>query len=76
MRENSPKSNHITETLVSLAAMAFYNGSLPLSDAWPGYLGQAQQFTLTPRVILLALLNIPVFAVVFNILWQLVGVLS
>lgn len=54
--------------------MSVYNGSLPLSDDWSGYLAQAQQFTPTPRLALLALLNVPIFAVVLNILWQFVCV--
>ena len=55
--------------------MALYNDSLPLSDYWSGFLAQAQQFTPTPRLALLVLLNVPVFAVVLNIFWQLVCIL-
>jgi sterol 14-demethylase len=51
--------------------MSYYNGSLPVSDYWSGYAAQAQ-LPSTPRLALLALLNIPVFAILLNVIWQLV----
>lgn len=46
-------------------------GPLTIPDAWSGYLAQAQEIAST-RVLLLALVNIPLLAIVFNVLWQLV----
>jgi sterol 14-demethylase len=51
--------------------MSHYNGSLPVSDYWSGYVVQAQ-LPSTPRLALLVLLNIPIFAILLNVLWQLV----
>jgi len=51
--------------------MSYYNGSLPVSDYWSGYVAQAQ-LPSTPRLALLALLNIPIFAILLNVIWQLV----
>jgi hypothetical protein len=49
------------------------NGTLPAADGW---LGAAQAFAQTSpsRAVLLALINIPVIAVVVNVLLQLVSV--
>lgn len=54
--------------------MSYYNGSLPGSEYWAGYVAQAEMPS-TPRLALLAMVNIPVIAIVFNILWQLVRAL-
>jgi hypothetical protein len=51
--------------------MSYYNGSLPVSDYWSGYVAQSQ-LPSTPRLALLALVNIPIFAIVLNVIWQLV----
>jgi sterol 14alpha-demethylase len=51
--------------------MAYYNASLPDSEYWSGYVSQAQLLS-TPRLVLLALINIPVFAIILNVVWQLV----
>ncbi|KAF5392447.1 hypothetical protein D9757_002105 [Collybiopsis confluens] len=45
-------------------------GSIPVPDAWAGYLSQVQEIAST-RVILIAFINIPLVAIVLNILWQL-----
>lgn len=52
------------------------NSTIPLTmpDAWSGYLAQAQEMAST-RGILLELINVPVLAVVVNVLWQLVRLL-
>jgi len=50
--------------------------SIPIvPDAWAGYLAQAKDLP-TSRLALLALVNIPVLAIVLNVLWQLVRVLE
>ncbi|KAF9071065.1 cytochrome P450 [Rhodocollybia butyracea] len=46
-------------------------GVLPIPDAWSGYLAQAQEMATT-RVILFALVNIPLLAIVLNVLRQLI----
>ncbi|KXN88639.1 Lanosterol 14-alpha demethylase [Leucoagaricus sp. SymC.cos] len=50
------------------------NGTIPLSDAWAGYVSHAhaQLSPLNSRVIILLLVNVPVLAIVLNILRQLV----
>ncbi|KAJ7455210.1 lanosterol 14-alpha-demethylase [Mycena galericulata] len=45
------------------------NASNPLADVWSGYLAQAQQVP-SSRWLLLALINTPILAVLFNALWQ------
>ncbi|KIK70327.1 hypothetical protein GYMLUDRAFT_32331 [Collybiopsis luxurians FD-317 M1] len=45
-------------------------GANPIPDAWAGYLSQVQEVAST-RIILLALINVPLLAIVFNVLWQL-----
>jgi hypothetical protein len=57
------------------AAYTYANGTLPA--AADGWLGAAQAFAQTSptRALLLALVNIPVLAVVINVLLQLVGAL-
>ncbi|KDQ59347.1 hypothetical protein JAAARDRAFT_68830 [Jaapia argillacea MUCL 33604] len=45
------------------------------ADAWSGFLAEAQSHiptTFSPRLILLAFVNVPVIAVLVNVLWQLV----
>jgi hypothetical protein len=54
--------------------MSFYNGSIPVSDYWSGYVAQAQLIS-TPRLALLVLFNIPVLAIFLNVIWQLVRIL-
>ncbi|KAF5342001.1 hypothetical protein D9611_001447 [Ephemerocybe angulata] len=53
---------------------ATLNGSLPLSDAWSGYLADAQaQITgLNARAVILLLVNIPVLAIFLNVVGQLI----
>ncbi|KAK7018542.1 lanosterol 14-alpha-demethylase [Favolaschia claudopus] len=46
-----------------------FNASSPLSDVWSGYLAQAQQVP-SSRWMILALVNTPILAVFFNVLWQ------
>lgn len=48
--------------------------SVPLAEGWSGFLSQAQGHLPESniRLILLTLVNIPVIAVVLNVLWQLV----
>ncbi|KAJ2926833.1 hypothetical protein H1R20_g10257, partial [Candolleomyces eurysporus] len=55
-------------------ATSQWNTSLPLSDAWSGYLAeaQAQITTLNTRAVLLLLVNIPVLAIAVNVLRQLI----
>lgn len=50
------------------------NGTIPLSDAWSGYIAQAQTHlgTLNARVVLLFFINVPILAIVLNVLRQLV----
>ncbi|KAJ7762035.1 lanosterol 14-alpha-demethylase [Mycena maculata] len=48
---------------------AALNSSNPLSDVWSGYLAQAQQVP-SSRWLILALINTPILAVLFNALWQ------
>lgn len=55
-------------------AEVFYNVSATLKDNWPEYLANAQ--IPSSRYILLALINIPVLAVVLNVLRQLVRLIS
>ncbi|KAF8170620.1 cytochrome P450 [Mycena galopus ATCC 62051] len=45
------------------------NGTNPLSHVWSGYLAQAQQVP-SSRWLILALVNTPVFVILFNALWQ------
>ncbi|KAA1467603.1 cytochrome P450 [Dentipellis sp. KUC8613] len=53
--------------------MAFNVTAIPSSDAWSGYLAEAHKhLPTTPRLILLALVNIPVLAIVLNVLRQLI----
>lgn len=56
-------------------AMEFNATAVPSSDAWSGYLAEAQKH-LSSRMIILALINIPVMAVVLNVLKQLVRMIS
>ena len=54
--------------------MSYYNGTLPSSDQWSGYLTNVQaQFSEHSRLILILLINAPVIAVILNILGQLVN---
>ena len=64
--------------LIAIMATAQWNTSLPLSDAWSGYLAeaQAQITTLNTRAVLLLLVNIPVLAIAVNVLRQLVSGLT
>ncbi|THV07282.1 lanosterol 14-alpha-demethylase [Dendrothele bispora CBS 962.96] len=44
--------------------------SIPIvADAWAGYLAQAGELP-TSRILLLAFVNVPVLAIVLNVLWQ------
>lgn len=52
--------------------MSSYYNSTTSSDIWSGYISQAQ-FSPTPRMALLALVNIPLIAIALNVLWQLVS---
>jgi sterol 14-demethylase len=59
--------------------MSSYNGSSPVSefwspvsDYWSGYVTQAQ-LPSTPRLALLALFNIPILAILLNVVWQLIA---
>src|ERR1700761_3790608 len=45
------------------------NSSSPLVDVWSGYLAQAQQVP-SSWWLLLAFINTPILAVLFNALWQ------
>ncbi|KAJ7170930.1 lanosterol 14-alpha-demethylase [Mycena crocata] len=45
------------------------NASNPLSDVWSGYLAQAQEVPRS-RWLILALVNTPILAILFNALWQ------
>ncbi|KAF7312456.1 Lanosterol 14-alpha-demethylase [Mycena indigotica] len=49
--------------------MSFANSTNPLSDTWSGYLAQAQELP-RERWLLLAFINAPILAVLFNALWQ------
>ncbi|KAF9048601.1 lanosterol 14-alpha-demethylase [Panaeolus papilionaceus] len=52
-------------------SFASLNGTIPLSDAWSGYLEHAQtHLQAHPRLYILLLLNIPVVAIVLNVLAQ------
>ena len=56
------------------AMSSFVNGSLPVSDAWAGYLAHAQaNLPDKTRLIILLLVNIPVIAVILNVIRQLVS---
>ncbi|KAF7979167.1 hypothetical protein HWV62_43431 [Athelia sp. TMB] len=58
---------------LEVAAMSSYaNGSIS-SEMWSSYVSQAQ-FSPTPRMALLALVNLPILAIVLNVLWQLLPV--
>lgn len=58
-----------------LPAMSVVNGSLPISDAWAGYLAHAQaNLPDKTRLIILLLINIPVIAIILNVIRQLVSV--
>ncbi|KAJ7679053.1 lanosterol 14-alpha-demethylase [Mycena polygramma] len=48
---------------------ATLNSSNPLSDVWSGYLAQAQEVPRS-RWMILALINAPILAILFNALWQ------
>ncbi|KAJ7077155.1 lanosterol 14-alpha-demethylase [Mycena belliarum] len=45
------------------------NASNPLADVWSGYLAQAHTVP-SSRWLILALVNTPILAVIFNVLWQ------
>ncbi|CAK5268293.1 unnamed protein product [Mycena citricolor] len=49
--------------------MSFNTSSAYISDAWSGYLAQAQDVPRS-RWLLLALINSPLLAIFFNVLWQ------
>jgi len=52
-----------------------YNGTLPLSEMWAGYLTQAKSqlpATLDTRIVLIAMTSLPIVAIVLNVLAQLV----
>lgn len=52
---------------------AHLNGSIPISDAWAGYLAQAQEhLPSNSRLALIFFVNIPVIAILVNALWQVV----
>jgi hypothetical protein len=54
--------------------MSYYNGTLLSSDEWSGYLTHVQsQFSEHSRLILILLINVPVIAIILNILEQLVN---
>ena len=54
--------------------MSYFNGTLPSSDVWSGYLTHAQtQFSEHSRLILILLINAPVIAIILNVLGQLVN---
>ncbi|KAJ6532070.1 lanosterol 14-alpha-demethylase [Mycena capillaripes] len=48
---------------------AAFNSSNPLSDVWSGYLAQANEVPRS-RWMILALVNAPILAILFNALWQ------
>ncbi|KAJ7018796.1 lanosterol 14-alpha-demethylase [Mycena alexandri] len=48
---------------------AALNSTNPLHDVWSGYLAQAQQVP-SSRWAILALINTPILAILFNALWQ------
>ncbi|KAI0267751.1 cytochrome P450 [Gloeopeniophorella convolvens] len=54
--------------------LSFNSTMLPTADAWSGYLAEAQNLlpTSVSRVALLAFINIPVIAIVLNVLRQLI----
>jgi len=53
--------------------MSFSNGTVPLSDAWSGYLADAQSHLQNnSRLILAVLVNIPIIAILLNVIRQLV----
>ncbi len=58
----------------STMGFGFNSTVLPAHDAWSGYLAEVHQYLpdSTPRVVLLAFINIPVIAIVLNVLRQLV----
>jgi sterol 14-demethylase len=47
------------------------NASLPFPDVWSTYLSDAQAYFPT-RIPFLLLVNIPLIAIILNVLWQLV----
>ncbi|KAL0954309.1 hypothetical protein HGRIS_003308 [Hohenbuehelia grisea] len=52
----------------------FTNSSSPLTDAWAGYLSQAQTHLFTnSRLALIALINAPVIVILLHACWQLVA---
>ena len=54
--------------------MSYHNGTLPSSDEWSGYLTHVQtQFSEHSRLIIILLINVPVIAIILNILGQLVN---
>lgn len=49
------------------------NSTIPLiPDVWSGYLAQAKETSPSATMVLLALVNVPLLAIVVNVLWQLV----
>lgn len=59
-------------SLVPPTMSAIVNGTVPFSDAWSGYLAQAQTHPL--RALLLVLVNVPFLVIVLNVLQQLVRI--
>ena len=59
---------------VSTMGFSFNSTVLPAHDAWSGYLAEAHKYLpdSTPRIALLALINIPIIVIVLNVLRQLV----
>ena len=54
--------------------MAQLNVTAPVSDEWSGYLAHAQDHLMhNSRLAMILLINAPIFAILFNILRQLVG---
>lgn len=70
-----PPSSFSPSLFTAMSVVA--NGTIPLSDVWSGYLAhaQAQLGGLNPRLVLLLLVNVPVLAIVLNVLRQLVRLL-
>ncbi|KAF9448648.1 lanosterol 14-alpha-demethylase [Macrolepiota fuliginosa MF-IS2] len=52
--------------------MTFTNGTIPFSDAWSGYLAhaQAQIGPVNTRLLLLLLVNVPILAILLNVVRQ------
>lgn len=54
--------------------MSYFNGTLPSSNVWSGYLTHAQtQLSEHSRLILILVINAPVIAIILNIVGQLVN---